>query len=98
MGEAWSADLALVRLVGAVRDQIDAELAFGRLDRGIDLARWHVEPFGVELEVMDQRLHRALHLAAARRHDLVVLIHDGPLPVRTPQLVDALLHDADRLA
>src|SRR5262245_26250671 len=65
MREARRADLALVRLVGAVGDQIDAELALGRLDRGVDLAGRHVEALGVELEVMDQRLHRLLHLAAA---------------------------------
>src|SRR5205807_9912603 len=41
---------------------------------------------------------RALHLAAPRRGNLVVLIHDGPLPVRAPQPVDALAHDAHGLA
>ena len=64
MGEARRADLAFVGLVGAVGDEIDAELALGRLDRGIDLARRHVEAFGEQLEVMDQRFHRLLHLAA----------------------------------
>ena len=51
------------------RHQVDAELALRRLDRGVDLARGHVEALGVELEVVDQRLHRGLHLrprAAAR--------------------------------
>ena len=32
MGEAGRADLAAIGLVGAVGDQIDAELALGRLD------------------------------------------------------------------
>src|SRR4051812_35291026 len=91
MGEARRADLALVRLVAAVGDQIDTELALRRLDRGIDLACRHADALGVELEVMDQRFHRALHLAAARRRDLVVLDHDRPLPVRRPQFLDALL-------
>jgi hypothetical protein len=38
MGERRRPDLALVRPVAAVRHQVDAELALGRLDRGIDLA------------------------------------------------------------
>src|SRR5215467_8152244 len=56
MREARRADLALVGLVAAVSDEIHAELALGRLDRGIDLASRHMEAFGVEFEVMDQRL------------------------------------------
>jgi hypothetical protein len=80
MRKARRADLAAIGLVGAVGHQIDAELALRRLDRGIDLAGRHVEAFGVELEVMDQRFHRALHLAALRRHDLAVA-PTRPLPV-----------------
>jgi hypothetical protein len=38
MGERRRPDLALVGPVAAVRHQVDAELALGRLDRGIDLA------------------------------------------------------------
>jgi hypothetical protein len=52
--------------------RIHAELALGRFDGGVNLAGRHVIAFGVELEVMDQRFHRALHLAALRRHDLAV--------------------------
>src|SRR3954451_12574503 len=98
MGEARRADLALVGLVAAVGDQVDAELALRRLDRSIDLAGRHVHAFGIELEVMDQRFHRALHLAAARRRDLVVLDDDRALAVRRAHLCDALLHDAHGLA
>ena len=47
---------------------------------------------------MDERFHRALHLGARGRHDLVVADRDRPLPVGRAQLVDALAHDADRLA
>jgi hypothetical protein len=35
MGERRRPDLALVRPVGAVCHQVDAELALGRLDRGV---------------------------------------------------------------
>src|SRR5882762_2345086 len=87
MREARCADLALVGLVAAVGDEIDAELALRRLDRGIDFAGRHVDAFGVELEVMDKGFHRALHLATARRRDLVVLDDDGALPLRRIQLL-----------
>src|SRR5258705_8893224 len=81
MRKTRRADLAFVRLVAAIGDQIDAELALRRLDRGVDLAGWHVKAFGVELEVMDQRLHRALHLSPARRENLVILNRNRSLPV-----------------
>src|SRR5258708_7734428 len=38
MGEAWGANFAPVGLVGAVGDEIDAELALRRLDGRINLA------------------------------------------------------------
>jgi hypothetical protein len=38
MGKSGRADLAAVGLVGAVRHQIDAELALGAFGRDIDLA------------------------------------------------------------
>src|SRR5262249_49349412 len=97
MGEAGRADLALVGLVAAVSDEIDAELALGRFDRGIDLAGRDVIALGVELEVGDQRFHRALHLGPPGRHDLVVVDRDRPLTIRRAQLLDALLHDLGRL-
>src|SRR3569623_3605584 len=97
MRETRRADLALVRLDGAVGDEIDAELALRRFNGGVDFASRNVNAFGVELEVVDQRFHRALHLATARRRDLVVLTDNGPLPVRRAQLGDALLHDTHRL-
>ena len=78
MREARRADLAAIGLVGAVGDEIDAELALRRLDRGVDLAGRHVEALGVELEVVDERFHRALHLGALRRHDLAVDGRDRP--------------------
>ena len=70
MQEPRRADLAAVGAVGAVGHQIDAEFALRGLDRRINLARRHVEAFGIKLEVMDQRFHRGLHLAALGRSDL----------------------------
>ena len=86
-----------VRLVGAVGDQIDAELALRRLDRGVGLARRHAVAFGEELEVMDQRFHVVLHFLAARRRDLVVLQHHRAR-VWPCSHFDALPDDAVRLA
>src|SRR6266567_7436935 len=98
MRESRRADLALVWFVAAVGDEIDPELALRRLDRGVDLAGRDVEALSVQFEMMDQGFHRALHLAAPRRHDLVVRIHHGPLPLRRAQLLQTLFHDPHRLA
>src|SRR5262245_15576783 len=51
----------------------------------------------VELEMVDGRLHRALHLRARRRNDLVVPDRNRPRAFRGPQLFQALFHDAYRL-
>src|ERR1019366_9964331 len=61
MREARRPDLATIGLIGAIRDEIDTEFSLGSLDRAIDFAGRHMETFGIELEVMDQRLHRTLH-------------------------------------
>ena len=52
---------------------------------------------GIELEMVDSRLHRALHFSAQRWDNLVVLDGNRPLTPGQPQLLQALLHDADRL-
>src|SRR5262245_27683408 len=46
MGETRRADLALVGLVGAVGDEVDAEFALRRFHRGINLAGRHVNALG----------------------------------------------------
>src|SRR3546814_7473088 len=76
VAERRRADLAAVRFVAAVANQIDAELAFRALSRDVNLARGDVEALGIELEMMDQRFHRLLHLAALRRDDLAVEARD----------------------
>src|SRR5262249_26925065 len=53
VGERRRPDLALVGAIGAVGDQIDAELPLRRLDRGVDLAGGHVMALAVELEMVD---------------------------------------------
>ena len=87
-------DFAAIGLVAAVGDQIDAEFALGAFGGDIDAACGHFEAFGVEFEVMDQGFHRLLHFGAIGRCDLAVVA-----AYRTfGHLLQALLHDADRLA
>src|SRR4029077_11512506 len=90
-------DLTLVGPVGAIGDKIDAEFALGRLHRSIDLAGGYVVALGIEFEMVDCRLHRALHFGAQWRHDLAVLDGNRPLTFGQPQLLQALFHDAHRL-
>src|SRR6266481_1142432 len=97
MGERRRPDLAFVGPVAAVRHQVDAELALGRLDRGVDLAGGHVMALAIELEMVNGRLHRALHLSAQRRDDLVVPNDNRSPTFGQPQLLQALFHDAHRL-
>ena len=43
--EGGRPDLAFVGLVGAIRDEIDTELALGRLDSCVNLAGWNTKTF-----------------------------------------------------
>ena len=94
MSESGGANLAPVRPVAAIGDQVDGELAFRRLDRGIGLPRRHVIALGVEFEVVNERFHRGLHVGAPGWRDLVVLDHDRAFG----HLLDALADDPQRLA
>ena len=93
MRKARRADLAFVRFVGAIGDKIDPELALRRLNRGVHFAGGHVIALGVELEMMDERFHRALHLVTLGRHDLVVLNGHRSLCLGRAQLFAALFHE-----
>ena len=91
---------------------VAAELALGRLDRRVGLARRHPEALGDQLEVVDQRLHRGAHDLAdvveavaqavaadgqlRRPGDLLVLDHDR-LALGALQPVERLLDDLQRL-
>ena len=90
--KAGRADLAAVGAVGAVGDEVDAELALRALGRDVHFAGRHVIAFGVELEVMDEGLHRGLHLGPARREHLAV---GADRPLR--HFVQALADDAPAL-
>mmetsp|Transcript_4758 Transcript_4758/g.11747 ORF Transcript_4758/g.11747 Transcript_4758/m.11747 type:complete len:443 (+) Transcript_4758:85-1413(+) len=91
--ETRRANSAPVRTVRAIRHQVHAKLALWRLHRRVRLAWRHVESLGVQLEVVDQALHRVLHLRARRRRHLAVVRLDHPLG----HLVQALHDDSDAL-
>ena len=55
-------------------------------------------PFGIELEMLDDCLHRTLHFATSWWKNLVVLRGDGTLSLGGSKLFDALSHNAYRLA
>ena len=93
MAERGRPDLAAVGLVGAVGDEIDAELALGAFGRDIYLAGGDVIALGVELEVVDQRFHRLLHLGALGREHLAVEAADRAFG----HVAQALAHDPRRL-
>src|SRR3569832_470597 len=96
MGVTGRAYLHAKRLVGAVGNEIHAELALGMLHRRIGLARRHAVTFGEKLEVMNQRFHIGLHDFALGRHHFEIL-GDHRARIGT-QPVDALLDDAIGLA
>src|SRR6266540_1150975 len=96
VGESRGTEFQTIRLVRAVRDDVDAELTLGMLDRRVRLAGRHVHAFGEELEVVDQLFHVQLHGLARRRRDLVVVDHGRPGVLAQP--VDALADDPVGLA
>src|SRR5947207_3665020 len=67
--ESGGAELQPIRLVRAVRDDVDAEFALGMLDRSVGLAGRHMHAFGEEIEVVDQLLHFQIHGLVSRRSD-----------------------------
>jgi len=66
------------------------------LPSAVDLTSWYVVALGIELEMVDGRFHRALHFAARRWNDLIILDSHWSLAFGKAQL--SLFHDAHRLA
>ena len=96
--EARRADLAPVRPLAAITHDKHTHLALRRLDRTVSLSWWNSISFGIEEEVVNQRLHVLLHRRARRRHDLVILHLHGTRRhliqalVNDPQTLPELLH------
>ena len=76
VAEGGRTDLAAIGFVRPVADQIDAKFALGAFGRHVHFACGHVKAFSVELEVVDQRFHRLLHLGALGRRDLAIIRAD----------------------
>src|SRR5690606_29389985 len=80
MREARRAQLAAVRLVGAVGDEIDAELALRRFHGGVYLARRHMVAFLVELKGGNHPSHRRLIAPRLGGTILPSMFECGPCP------------------
>lgn len=87
-------DLAPVRPLAAIADNIHAHLPLGRLNGRIRLPGRDGVALCEQQEMMDQRLHVLLHRRAGRGRDLVVLDAHGAWR----HLVEALMDDAQALA
>merc|ERR1712004_7931 len=70
--EAGGLNLASVGPARAVTDQVHAELSLGGLDGGVGGAGRNRESLGEQPEVVDERLHRGLHLGSTWGHALGV--------------------------
>jgi hypothetical protein len=93
VSEARSANVAPVRTLATITDDVDTHLALGGLDGGVSITGRDGVALGVEKEVVDEGLHVLLHSCSGRRGDLVVLHADGA----GGHLVQALVDDAQRL-
>jgi hypothetical protein len=94
VGESRSSDLAAVRPLASVTDDVDTHLTLRGLDGRVRLTGWDSVALGEEKEVVDEGLHVLLHGGARRRADLVVLHLDRS----GGHLVQALVDDSERLA
>merc|ERR1719341_1029357 len=91
--EAWSLDLAPVRLAAPIGDEVDAKLALWCLDGCVSGSSRYRETLGEKLEMVDERLHGSLHLCPAGGHALGVV---GP-DIALGHLVQTLLNDPQAL-
>ena len=90
--ETGRANFYPVGFVGAVGNHVHAKLALGGLDRGVNLTCGNMEAFGVKLEVVDQALHRGLHVAALRSYGTVCCGHRPGARHWTNQSGNLFLH------
>jgi hypothetical protein len=94
VSESRSTDVASIRTLTTVTDNINTHLTLGSLNDRVSLARGNSVALCVQEEVVDESLHVLLHGGTGRRGDLVVLDTD-----RAPRhLVQALVDDAQGLA
>lgn len=88
-----STDVASIRTLASITDNIYAHLALGSLNDGVSLPRRNSVTLGVQKEVVNESLHVLLHGGTGRRGDLVVFNTDGA----GGHLVQALVDNAQGL-
>eukprot|EP01137_Pigoraptor_chileana_P034030 Opistho-2@25945 len=93
MRKARRTDLAAVGLGCAIRHEVHTKLALRSLDRRVRSSCGNGISLRVELEVVDECLHRVLHFGPSRGGDLVVVNTDLALG----HIVQALVDNAQRL-
>jgi hypothetical protein len=94
VSETGSTNMASVRSLTAVRNDVDTHLTLRGLDSGVSLTRRDGVTLGVEQEVVNEGLHVLLHGSSWGRRNLVVLDTD-----RTSRhLVETLVDNAEGLA
>src|ERR1700693_1374888 len=64
VAERGRSHLHPIRLVGAIGNEVEPELATGALDEGIHIANRSLEAFADQAEVMNHRLHTRAELAS----------------------------------
>jgi hypothetical protein len=94
VSETGSTNVASVRSLTAVRNDVNTHLTLRGLDSGVGLTRGDGIALGVEKEVVDKGLHVLLHGGSWGRRNLVVLNTDGT----SRHLVEALVDNSERLA
>lgn len=94
VGETRSTDLAAVRTLAAVTDEVHTHLTLGGFNGRVGVTRRHRVTLGEEKEVVDQSFHVLLHGDTGRGRDLVVVDADGA----GGHLVQTLVDDAEGLA
>lgn len=92
--ETRGTDLAPIRPLGAIRDNVDTHLTLWRLNSAVRLTRWDSVALAEEQEVVNERLHVLLHGSPWWWGDLVVLDADRA----GGDLVETLVDDAQGLA
>ena len=91
--KARRTDTHSIRSRRSVGDYVDTKLAAWAFDRCIAFTHRHLEAFGEDLEVVDERFHRLIDSGPRRWRDLLVLNS----VVAIGHLLDALAHDLYRL-
>src|ERR1051326_1772344 len=92
--KAWQPLVHTPGIRRAVRDYIEADLSFGRLNRHIRLSHGRPKSFCPKLEMVDHRFHGAVQLMARGRNDFAIIYVNRAVG----HLLERLLDDLAALA